>query len=422
MNYETALATAAVGVYVALRGSRALIRYLAGTLPAAILLGAYDWAAFGAPWHLSYRYIDNFLSGQQQNGFFGIAHPHLVQSFEVFAGPGGLLVASPVLVLAGIGLVLVGREYPAEAAVCGAVGLLFVFLNCGYFLPYGGVSPGPRFLIPALPFLALGLGPAFRRAPVATSIATVVSVVSMSALMLVWGADRPIRGTIFGELARVPSQLGESRFVRSLSWHALHVLGPGKAWGAAFVALAALAALAAGAASMPWLEIRARRRLHRPSRRATAVAIGAAYAIAAADVSAAFGYPYGNRTAGPAIALANIETSVSSYPPRPRMGDDVSVIITVVNKGTELANRLLLTIRLSSGLVLEHEPSYQIGSGCQGTSTVVCNLDYLPSGASTPLQFTARVVSPSGQSISALTTTRGIPGYNHPRLTIPVDG
>ncbi len=41
-------------------------------------------------------------------------------------------------------------------------------LSFGYFLPYGGVSPGPRFFIPAVPFLAVGLAPAFARIPIAT--------------------------------------------------------------------------------------------------------------------------------------------------------------------------------------------------------------------------------------------------------------
>ena len=48
----------------------------------------------------------------------------------------------------------------AEALACAAATLVFALLSVGYFDPYGGESPGPRFLVPALPFLALGLADA----------------------------------------------------------------------------------------------------------------------------------------------------------------------------------------------------------------------------------------------------------------------
>ena len=45
--------------------------------------------------------------------------------------------------------------------------------DSGYWLPFGGGSPGPRFLIPMLPFLAVGLACAWRRFP-ATTLALAV--------------------------------------------------------------------------------------------------------------------------------------------------------------------------------------------------------------------------------------------------------
>jgi hypothetical protein len=61
--------------------------------------------------------------------------------------------------------VLLWRQgFRAEALTCAAATVCFLLINAGYFLPYGGNSPGPRFFAPALPFLAVGLAPALRRA------------------------------------------------------------------------------------------------------------------------------------------------------------------------------------------------------------------------------------------------------------------
>ena len=62
------------------------------------------------------------------------------------------------------------RGLRAETAACAAVAVAFLLLEFGYFDPYGGDSPGPRFFIPALPFLAVGLAAAFARWRLATAL------------------------------------------------------------------------------------------------------------------------------------------------------------------------------------------------------------------------------------------------------------
>ena len=117
-EYQAAVLLALVGGYVALRGVSALAHYACGCVPGIPALGVYDQLAFGAPWHASYRYVDNLFSTAQAGGFFGIATPHLYSAFMVFAGNGGLLVVSPVLAAAVWGLVLLARERPLEALFC----------------------------------------------------------------------------------------------------------------------------------------------------------------------------------------------------------------------------------------------------------------------------------------------------------------
>jgi hypothetical protein len=55
-------------------------------------------------------------------------------------------------------------------------------MSAAFYSPFGGFSPGPRYLIVALPFLALGLAPALRAAPLATGALATASIAAMALL------------------------------------------------------------------------------------------------------------------------------------------------------------------------------------------------------------------------------------------------
>ena len=207
-EYQAVLAAAVAVAYLIARsrsGSAALL-FVVGALPAAVALGAYDWAAFGSPFHVSYRYVTEQFIRQQRSGFFGIHVPRLHGVQELLVGRHGILLEQPILVLAAAGLVLLWRRgLRAEALACGAVALLFALLSVGYFDPYGGESPGPRFLVPALPFLALGLADAFARWPRLTALVTVYSAAAMLLDAGLWGPNP--------DFQTVWSQLGAPRTV-----------------------------------------------------------------------------------------------------------------------------------------------------------------------------------------------------------------
>ncbi len=157
-EYPAGLAAAVLVVYAALRGGRrAALATIAGGIPPAIVLGAYDQLAFGAPWRLSYRYTDNIFTPQQRQGLFGVGTPNAHGLWALFLDGHGLLLVSPVLVPAAAGLVLLGRTRRLEAWVAAAIAFVFAFYTAGYFLPNGGLSPGPRFATAAIPFVLLGL-------------------------------------------------------------------------------------------------------------------------------------------------------------------------------------------------------------------------------------------------------------------------
>lgn len=238
VEYQAALVAAVLFLYLVRRGTPALARYVAGAIPPLALLALYDQLAFGSPFHLSYKYVGKTFAEQQSRGFFGIGVPRLHGLQQVLVGYKGLLLFSPVLVAAALGLVLLWRRRRAEAAVCAAVTLLFLLSNAGYFLPYGGMSPGPRFFVPALPFLALGLPFAFARWPLPTYALAVVSVLLTTLNSLTWSV-RPDEDTT------VTGVWNHHDFVHAF-W--VGVTGSAFASGIA-VAVVAVGALAVAAAS-----------------------------------------------------------------------------------------------------------------------------------------------------------------------------
>jgi hypothetical protein len=176
-EYPTALAAVVLVVYAAVRGGRtAALATVAGGIPAAVVLGGYNWIAFGAPWRLSYRYTDNYYTPQQKQGFFGVGLPTPKGIWTLLFDGHGLLLVSPVLAIAVAGLVPFWRRRRAEATVACVIALSFLVYTSGYFLPNGGWSPGPRFATASLPFLLLGLPFAFVRWRVATWVLAAVSV------------------------------------------------------------------------------------------------------------------------------------------------------------------------------------------------------------------------------------------------------
>jgi hypothetical protein len=211
VEYQSGVAWIVLLVYIAIRGTGSALRYVTASLPSIALLGAYDWAAFGAPWHTPLTYSDNRYETAHQSGLLGIHLPSLHGTELVFLGQKGLLVMSPVLVLAAVGLAAMWRQRRAEAAVCAAVAAAYLVAEAGYFDPYAGFSPGPRYAIPGLAFLALGLPYAFRRAPRLTWLLTGASVVACTAITLTWarGSDR-YAGTIWTQVFDLVTRRGRA--------------------------------------------------------------------------------------------------------------------------------------------------------------------------------------------------------------------
>src|SRR5205085_12293175 len=93
---------------------------------------------------------------------------------DILAGPRGLLRLSFWFAAAPLGVWAARRpELRREIAVCSVVVVGYVVANAGYYLPLGGATPGPRFLLPALPFatILVALAPRVLRPLVALQLA-----------------------------------------------------------------------------------------------------------------------------------------------------------------------------------------------------------------------------------------------------------
>jgi hypothetical protein len=188
VDYPLALAAVIVGVYARRRAHLYCLGLALGVVP----LFAYQWWAFGSPTHLAYEnaVVTGGVSGHDviglnDEGFYGITMPSFTTAVELLFAPIGLLRMTPLVALGAVGTVLMYRRgVRAEALTIGALTLAYFVYNAGYFAPFGGLVPGPRFLIPILPFLAVPLALAFRRLPLTTLAAAAVSAALMVAVTI----------------------------------------------------------------------------------------------------------------------------------------------------------------------------------------------------------------------------------------------
>lgn len=146
--------------------------FVSGTVPAALALAMYHTVIFGHPLATSYgtKSFDQLTPP-----------PDLAQALTIVFGSRGL-VYTPVVLVALAGLVLLWRHRPElrpEVAISASVFLGFWALQASWVNPWGGATPGPRYLIPALPFLALPLAAAWTRV-----IGGMAVVIGMSSMLL----------------------------------------------------------------------------------------------------------------------------------------------------------------------------------------------------------------------------------------------
>jgi hypothetical protein len=187
-DFPLAIPAVLVGLYAAAPAPR--IRRVAefglGGIVGLAPVWAYDVWAFGNPFHLGYAGTagQGAAGGWQNTGFFGQSAPSFHSLVSLLLSPRGLLVLTPVLVLAAAGgAVLWRRGLKAEAGLVATLVVVELVWNSARHptdFALGGWVPGPRFLIPLLPFLCLLLAPLVRRAPATTGVLGAISIGAMA--------------------------------------------------------------------------------------------------------------------------------------------------------------------------------------------------------------------------------------------------
>lgn len=127
---------------------RAIVAFGAPLAVTAVLIALFNVARYGDPLNTGYLSEERFSAVWWQ----GIA--------GLLISPGrGLFLYAPVLLLALPAIPTFYRRSRPEAALAGAVVLAHLLLYGKWFMWHGGYAWGPRFMIPALPFLVMSMAP-----------------------------------------------------------------------------------------------------------------------------------------------------------------------------------------------------------------------------------------------------------------------
>lgn len=161
IEYPSAVVGLPVALYaVLLERRRAVLYGIAGALAPLAVLALYDLLAFGTPLPIGYEH-STLWQEQHQQGFLSLSAPTWTAFWGLTGGSfRGLFFFAPVLLLALPGVILGLRDRAARlpiAVVAIGFGGMLLFASSSAMW-WGGFAVGPRYVLPAVPLLALPLG------------------------------------------------------------------------------------------------------------------------------------------------------------------------------------------------------------------------------------------------------------------------
>lgn len=165
-DYPAAIGVVALTVFAFTRSPRAAVLFVLGGIPLVAPMLIYHDACFGSPWTLPHAKLNPIMSEKNLVlGMFGRPQPAALPGLTV-SPYRGLFFSSPHLLAALGGLVMLAKtKHRSIAILGGTLFAAFLAMNLTFTLWHAGGTYGPRYLIPCLPFLALGLAPAYEKYP-----------------------------------------------------------------------------------------------------------------------------------------------------------------------------------------------------------------------------------------------------------------
>ena len=165
-------------------------------------------------------------------------------------------------------------------------------------------------------------------------------------------------------------------------------------------------------------------------RRAAAQAVLAGVAVLyvisyATELGTILSRPSGLLPSGGAAGTVELQTTIQGSAPTIYEGGDVTFAIFVANNGNQTATDTVLRVEIPRGLNLLGAPYHERGPGCTGTTSLICRLDFLPGGETTPIRFEVQASAPGDHELTASVTssTSDIrPENNDASFTVSVPG
>ena len=189
VEYPAALGAAPIAIYaVAIAPWRRVVLGLAaGAAVPVIVLATYHALAFGGPLTLPYEFSTQ--KHRHLGWFMGLGKPDIAVLGKItFSSYRGLFYAAPWLLCAVPGGIAWWRSgHRAEVGVCVAIIVLFLWLNASLVDWQGGWAMGPRYLVPAIPFLVVLAAGVLRGAPPRPVAAALALAIALSAVLALVG-------------------------------------------------------------------------------------------------------------------------------------------------------------------------------------------------------------------------------------------
>lgn len=141
-----------------MRAPRMVRPFLTSGLIVLSLLPLYQYALFGDPFMPTYGSHGVFTDVHSQGAYMGIGIIKPEAVFGLALGPSrGLFTISPLLIVAVVLWTRLHRRHPAAARLTAVIACALFVLQASFALWWAGSSFGPRYMVPAFPFLVLPL-------------------------------------------------------------------------------------------------------------------------------------------------------------------------------------------------------------------------------------------------------------------------